>query len=247
MGFLKMKKFLLFFLLICSIVFGISRLNKPQEKSLVVIMMGPPGAGKGTHAVDLSKKLEIPHISTGDLIRMNIQNQTDLGKKVKELIEKGQLAPDNLVLDLLFDHINKNSYTHGYILDGFPRTLPQAEALEQRLKKNSKIIVINLNTSDEFIAQRILGRLICKNCGASFHKTFLPPKTEDICDNCNNPLSQRKDDTEEIIKERLAIYHKETQPLIEYYKNKNFLFEIDSNKSKSEVFQNLINTIEEAR
>ncbi len=227
------------------IIVGItSYRNSKKEKSLVVIMMGPPGAGKGTHAAELSKSLNLPHISTGDLFRDNIKRGTILGKKAKELIEKGSLVPDEIVIDMLFSHIKENGYNKGYILDGFPRTINQAKALDKKLSKNAKKIALNLNIDDSFLIDRITGRLICRNCSTPFHKTFLKPKVEGKCDKCEGELYQRKDDIVEVVKRRLEVYHRETEPLLEFYQKQKALHEVDSNKSKEIVFDNILKTIE---
>lgn len=229
---------------------GSAEIMNNQEKPLVVILLGAPGAGKGTHAVELSKKYQIPQISTGDLFRENIRNQTDLGKKAQGYIDKGQLVPDALVLDMLFARISKTDCQKGYILDGFPRTVAQAEAFDAHIKDTATVTVLDIEVSDDLIIKRITGRLVCKECGAPFHKTFMPSKNEGICDECGGPLHQRKDDTEEVVKERLIVYRNQTQPLIAYYqaKTKGFTFAtVDGEKPKDEVFQSLVNVLEKVR
>ena len=216
-----------------------------HSSPLVVIMMGPPGSGKGTNAIELAKTLNLPHISTGDLFRKNIKEQTDLGKKVKELIDKGNFVPDEIVIDMLFSYIKENNFKKGYILDGFPRTLNQAKELEKRIK--GKVIVLNLNIDDSKLVERITGRLMCRTCGAPYHKTFMPPKEQNVCDKCKGELYQRDDDTKEVVEKRLEVYHNETEPLISYYKNKDILFNIDASDSKETVFENLIDTIEKSK
>jgi adenylate kinase len=236
-----MKKFLAFIASIGMFITGMVRAE--NSKPLVIILLGPPGAGKGTHAVELSRKLNIPHISTGDLFRENLSNKTDLGLKAKSFMEKGQLVPDEIVNEMLNDRISKNDCKNGYILDGYPRTLEQAKSLEKVVSK-TKIVAINLNINDKPLVERITGRLMCKNCGSPFHKKFLPPKKEGICDYCQGELYQRKDDTEEVVKERLKVYHEQTQPLINYYKEKgNVLYEVNAAESKEVVFNSLVNTI----
>ncbi|MFA6118902.1 MAG: adenylate kinase [Parachlamydiales bacterium] len=244
-----MKNIILLFCLTAIIIAGITVYrNSKKQKPLVVILMGPPGSGKGTQALDLAKKLKIPHISTGDLFRENIKNKTALGLQAKELIDKGALVPDNIVVDMLFDHIYSNGYDKtGYILDGFPRTINQAAALDQRLGTKFNKIAINLSIDDAKLLERITGRLICKSCSASFHKIYFPPKNPGICDHCSGELYQRADDTEEVLKSRLEVYYKDTKPLIEYYNNKKELFDINSNNSKEVVFDNLVKTIDEVK
>lgn len=241
-----MKKLFAFIASIGVFITGIVRAE--ATKPSVIILLGPPGAGKGTHAVELSKTLKLPHISTGDLFRENLNNKTSLGEKAKSYMEKGLLVPDDLVLDMLFDRISQKDCTKGYILDGFPRTLEQAKAFDARLDKKTKVITVNLDIDDEPLVERITGRIVCKNCGTPFHTKYLPPKKTGICDNCQGELYQRKDDTEEVVKERLKVYHTQTQPLIAYYKNKSGgFYEVKADESKETVFKNLVNTIKKAR
>lgn len=244
-----MKKIFLLFALVAIVLVAITAYRKTKhEKPLVIIMMGPPGAGKGTHCVELSKSLNLPHLSTGDLFRENIRNKTPLGNTAKELIDKGQLVPDNIVVEMLFDHIKTNGYDKtGYILDGFPRTMNQAISLEQRLGKKYKKIAINLNISEEKLIERITGRLMCKDCGTPYHKISLPPKVEGKCDKCSGELYQRKDDTEEVLKSRLEVYNKDTKPLLDFYQNKKELYNVDSNSGKEIVFDNLLKTINDVK
>lgn len=240
-----MKNIILLFILVIVAIAGLKTYrNAKEEKPLVVIMMGAPGAGKGTHAQDLSKTLNIAHISTGDLFRENIKNQTQLGNMAKDLMDKGLLVPDKIAVDMLFNYIKDNGYDKtGYILDGFPRTLIQAKALDERLARDYKKIAVNLNIDEEKLVQRITGSLICKSCAASYHKVNTPPKTEGICDSCSAELYQRDDDTKEVLKTRLEAYNKDTKPLLDYYQNKKILKDIDSNGSKEVVFETLLNTV----
>lgn len=213
-------------------------------KPVVVILLGPPGAGKGTHAGPLSKGLGIPHISTGDLFRENIRAQTPLGDEAKGYIDKGHLVPDELVLDMLFSRVESADCKEGYILDGFPRTIAQAKALDQRLGNKAHILVLNFQLSDEVIIERITGRLVCKTCSKPYHKRFDQPKIELTCDVCNGTLIQRDDDKEEIVRKRLEVYRAQTEPLIQYYaKQKDVLKEIDSQKEKAQVFQDVLEAI----
>lgn len=219
-------------------------MNRSENKPLVVILMGPPGAGKGTHAVPLSQHLSLPHISTGDLFRENIRNQTSLGLKAKDFMDKGNLVPDELVLDMLFDRVSKEDCKNGYILDGFPRTMAQAKALDQRIQKMNRVVALNFNLSDSIIVERVTGRIACKDCGRPFHKKFDPPKKEMTCDSCNGLLTQRVDDTEEVVLKRLEVYRAQTQPLIDYYaKQKEVLREIDSQNGKEQVFHDVLDAL----
>ncbi|MBX7065823.1 MAG: adenylate kinase [Parachlamydiales bacterium] len=214
------------------------------QKPLVVILMGPPGAGKGTHAGPLSGQLGIPHISTGDLFRENIRAETPLGKQAKGFMDKGNLVPDELVLDMLFDRVARVDCKGGYILDGFPRTIPQAKALDIRLADKVQLVVLNFNLPDAAIIERVTGRIACKDCGRPFHKKFDPPKNESICDACGGKLIQRDDDKEEIIRKRLEVYRAQTEPLIHYYaQQKEVLKEIDSRKEKAQVFHDVMEAL----
>ncbi len=215
-----------------------------ENKPLVVILMGPPGAGKGTHAGPLSQQLGLPHISTGDLFREHIRSQSPLGTLAKTYIDQGNLVPDELVLDMLFERVSKDDCKNGYILDGFPRTIAQAKALDQRLAERNKVVALNLNLPDANIIERITGRIACKNCGRPFHRNYDPPKNEMVCDGCSGSLFQRDDDKEEVIRKRLEVYRAQTKPLIDYYaKQKQVLKEIDSQKDKSQVFHDVMEAI----
>ena len=222
----------------------VSAMSRPESRPLVVILMGPPGAGKGTHAGPLSQKLSIPHISTGDLFRENIRGKTALGNEAKCYIDRGNLVPDELVLDMLFDRVERPDCKGGYILDGFPRTTAQAEALDRRLHQKNQIVVFNFNLSDDAIIERVTGRIACKNCGRPYHKTFDPPQNSTSCDLCGGQLLQRDDDKEEIIRKRLEVYRAQTEPLIGYYaQQKDVLKEIDSQNEKNQVFQNVLEAL----
>jgi len=188
-----------------------------------MILLGPPGAGKGTYASRLTAILGIPHISTGDIVRDEIKAQTELGNAIREYSDKGELVPDEIIIKLLTKRLTKPDCERGFILDGFPRTIKQAEALD----KISKIdLVINLNVPDDIIIKRLSKRLTCKKCGTIYNKLTLKPKKDNICDECGGELYQREDDKPEVIQERLNVYRKKTEPLIEYYKKKNLLKDV---------------------
>ena len=203
-----------------------------------IIMLGAPGAGKGTQAKMISDKYGIPHISTGDIFRANIKNGTELGKKAKTYMDQGLLVPDELVVDLVVDRVAQDDCAKGYVLDGFPRTIPQAEALDAALEKmGSKVgYAINVEVPDENIVTRMSGRRACVSCGATYHIVHIPPKTEGICDRCGAKLILRDDDKPETVKKRLGVYHEQTQPLIDYYTKQNVLVEVDGTKDMEEVF-----------
>jgi len=184
-----------------------------------IILLGPPGAGKGTQAIKLSQRLNLTHISTGDILRQNVTKQTDLGKEAKDFMNRGLLVPDTLVAKMLIERIDRPDTAKGFILDGYPRNLSQAETLDKMLKeRNLKIdLVIDLDSSETVIIQRLTGRLVCRSCGMNFHKKNMPPKEEGICDSCGGQLYQRDDDKEETVRKRLEVYRRETASLIKYY------------------------------
>lgn len=216
----------------------------PSEKPLVVILIGPPGAGKGTHAGPLSEQFHLPHISTGDLFRENIRNQTPLGKKAKEFIDQGKLVPDELVFDMLFDRITKPDCKQGYILDGFPRTLPQAQELFVKVKEHSQIVALNFEVPDSAIVERITGRLMCKQCGRPYHKKFDPPPSSNECQSCGGALYQRDDDKEEVVLKRLEVYHEQTEPVLTYFsKQPGILHSINGLNSKDQVYQSALHAL----
>jgi adenylate kinase len=214
----------------------------PPTSQRVLILLGPPGSGKGTQAARLSKELKLPHISTGDLFRENISKNTSLGQKAKTFMDAGKLVPDALVLDMVYDRVAQPDCVNGYILDGFPRTIPQAEALDSHLQ-GVHLKVLNLAVPDEAILKRITGRMTCQQCGNIQHTEFSPPKIAGQCDKCGGALVQRKDDNPETVKERLRVYHAQTAPLIDYYTKQGKLTEIDGQKAPDEVFQALVKAI----
>ena len=204
-----------------------------------IIMLGAPGAGKGSQASRIAMEYQLPHISTGDIFRANLKEETELGKKAKSFMDKGELVPDDITIAMLLERIHKEDCKNGYILDGFPRTIPQAEALKEALaKKNEKIdLALDVEATDELIIKRMAGRRTCPACGAIYHIVTLPPKEEGQCDRCGADLIQRKDDNEETVKNRLKIYHEITEPLISYYKKEGILEEIDGAEDLDKVFE----------
>lgn len=211
-----------------------------------IIMLGAPGAGKGTQAKMLADKYGIPHISTGDIFRANIKNGTELGKKAKEYMDKGALVPDELTCDLVVDRIKQEDCGEGYILDGFPRTIPQAECLDAALQAmNDRIdYAVNVDVPDENIVRRMSGRRACVACGATYHVVYNPTKEEGVCDRCGKELILRDDDKPETVQKRLSVYHEQTQPLIDYYNNKGVLAEVDGTKDMQEVFDAIVAVLE---
>ena len=203
-----------------------------------IIMLGAPGAGKGTQAKQIAGKYNIPHISTGDIFRTNIKNGTDLGKKAKEYMDQGLLVPDELTCDLVMDRISHDDCKNGFVLDGFPRTIPQAEALDEALKKigQSMDFAINVDVPDSHIVNRMSGRRACLGCGATYHVVAIPPKKEGICDICGAELVLRDDDKPETVQKRLDVYHEQTQPLIEYYDKQGILKTVDGTMQMEDVF-----------
>ncbi len=206
-----------------------------------IIMLGAPGAGKGTQAARIASKHTIPHISTGDIFRANIKEGTPLGVKAKSYMDKGELVPDELVCDLVSDRILKDDCTKGFILDGFPRTIPQAEALDKTMSENNMdaLKCIDIEVPDGDIIGRMAGRRTCPVCNATYHIVNMPPKEEGKCDKCGMTLIQRDDDKEETVKNRLSVYHDQTAPLIDYYRKKGCLEEVDGTKSSDEVFASI--------
>ncbi|OUO78846.1 adenylate kinase [Blautia sp. An249] len=204
-----------------------------------LIMLGAPGAGKGTQAKKIAEKYSIPHISTGDIFRANIKNGTELGKKAKTYMDQGLLVPDELVCDLVVDRVGQPDCEKGYVLDGFPRTIPQAESLDAALKAvGSKIdYAIDVDVPDENIISRMSGRRACLKCGATYHLKYAAPKKEGVCDTCGEALVLREDDKPETVQKRLNVYHEQTQPLIDYYTKAEILVTVDGTKDMEEVFQ----------
>ncbi len=206
-----------------------------------IIMLGAPGAGKGTQAKMISEKYDIPHISTGDIFRANIKNGTELGIEAKKFMDQGMLVPDELTVKILLDRVSNADCKNGYVLDGFPRTIPQAEVLEKALTEiNDKIDhAIDVDVADEEIINRMSGRRACLTCGATYNLEYVPPKAEGVCDKCGSELILRDDDKPETVKNRLNIYHVQTQPLIEYYSERNILKSVDGKQDMHKIFQSI--------
>ena len=212
-----------------------------------LIMLGAPGAGKGTQAAKVAAKYQIPHISTGDIFRANIKNGTELGKKAKSYMDAGSLVPDELVCDLVADRIAQEDCSRGFILDGFPRTIPQAEALDAAVEKlGTKIdYAVDIEVPDENIIERMGGRRACLSCGATYHILFNAPKKDGICDTCGGNLVLRDDDKPETVKKRLDVYHTQTQPLIDYYSARGNLLEVDGTQGLEDVFASIVGKLGE--
>ena len=211
-----------------------------------LVILGPPGAGKGTQAEYIVERYNIPHISTGDIFRENIKNNTELGKKAKSYMDKGLLVPDELVIELVEDRLNKDDAKEGFLLDGFPRTVAQAVSPDSILDKNDDKLtkVINISVDPEILIERAVGRRVCKTCGMTYHVKFNPPKEEGICDKDGTKLIQRDDDIEETVKTRISVYFDQTAPLIDYYRAQNLLVDIDGAKDIDKVFEDIVNGLE---
>ena len=210
-----------------------------------IIMLGAPGAGKGTQAKKIAAKYGIPHISTGDIFRANIKGGTELGMKAKTFMDQGMLVPDEITIGMLMDRIHEADCAKGYVLDGFPRTIPQAESLTEALKGMNESIdyAVNVDVPDENIVNRMGGRRACVACGATYHIQFNAPKTEGTCDTCGEKLVLRDDDKPETVQKRLNVYHEQTQPLIDYYEKAGVLKEVDGTKNMEEVFNDIVDIL----
>lgn len=206
-----------------------------------IVMLGAPGAGKGTQAKQIAAKYGVPHISTGDIFRANLKEGTELGKKAKVYMDQGQLVPDSLTLELIMDRFANDDCKNGYVLDGFPRTIPQAEALTKALSDNNDKLdyAINVDVPDENIINRMSGRRACAKCGGTFHIKYNPTKVEGVCDLCGGELYIRDDDKPEIVNKRLVAYHEQTQPLIEYYEKEGILKNVDGTQDVGKVFEDI--------
>lgn len=218
-----------------------------SEVKMKIIMLGAPGAGKGTQAKMIADKYSVPHISTGDIFRANIKNGTELGMEAKKYMDQGLLVPDELTVKILLDRVAQEDCKNGYVLDGFPRTIPQANVLDEALNKLGEKIdfAINVDVPDENIIRRMGGRRACVSCGATYHIEHVPPKTEGICDRCKSELILRDDDKPETVKNRLEIYHEQTQPLIEFYEAKGVLKNVDGTVDMNDVFAAIVSILGE--
>ncbi len=210
-----------------------------------IVMLGGPGAGKGTQAKKIAEKYQIPHISTGDIFRANIKEGTELGIKAKTYMDQGLLVPDELTVDLVIDRVAKDDAKNGYVLDGFPRTIPQAEALDKALtaREEKMDYAINVEVPDSVIVDRMSGRRACVACGGTYHIQYNPTKVEGICDACNGELILRDDDKPETVQKRLDVYHAQTQPLIDYYSKQGILKEVDGTVDVADVFTAITNIL----
>ena len=211
-----------------------------------IVMLGAPGAGKGTQAKMIAAKYEVPHVSTGDIFRANIKNGTELGKKAKEYMDQGLLVPDELTVDLVIDRLSQEDCQKGYILDGFPRTIPQAEALDAALAKRGEKMdyAIDVDVPDENIVSRMSGRRACVGCGATYHVVHNPSKKGELCEVCGEKLILRDDDKPETVQKRLTVYHDQTQPLIDYYTGQNILKTVDGTQDMNDVFTAITKILE---
>lgn len=207
-----------------------------------VIMLGAPGAGKGTQAQMIAQKYNVPHVSTGDIFRANIKNGTELGMEAKKYMDQGLLVPDELTVRILLDRVAQEDCKNGYILDGFPRTIPQAEVLDKALTELGDAVdfAVNVDVPDENIVKRMSGRRACLSCGATYHMEHIPPKQDGVCDKCGNELVLRDDDKPETVLNRLKVYHDQTQPLIQFYEKKGVLRTVDGTKPMQEVFDSIV-------
>lgn len=209
-----------------------------------IVFLGPPGAGKGTQAVRIAKTLSVPHISTGDIFREAIAGGTEMGLKAKAIMDKGELVPDDVVIGIVRERLDEKDASDGFLLDGFPRTEAQAKALDIIVESKGGIDkVIELVVDDEELIRRLAGRRVCKNCGKNYHAVYNPPKNDSVCDDCGGEVYQREDDKEETVRRRLEVYKKQTQPLINYYKNKSILFEVNGEKPIDQVMSEIISII----
>ncbi|MGC9399629.1 MAG: adenylate kinase [Anaerolineae bacterium] len=210
-----------------------------------IILLGPPASGKGTQAEQLQEALGLPHVASGDLFRYNLKNETELGLKAKTYMEKGALVPDDITIGMVMERLDRPDCDDGALLDGFPRTIAQAEALDKALaEKGTEVTrVLNIVVPDEVLVERVTGRRLCRDCGASYHVKFNPPQTPGVCDKCGGELYQRKDDTEETVRKRVAVYWEQTSPLIDYYRAKGILVDVDGDQPIEDVTRALMDAV----
>lgn len=207
-----------------------------------LILLGPPGAGKGTQAKRVIEEFDIPHISTGDIFRKNIKEKTELGQKVEGLLAEGKLVPDELTIEIVWDRLDQEDCKNGFLLDGFPRTIPQAEALDEGLAKRGLKLdrVLNIDVDKDSLVKRLSGRRVCTNCGASYHIDNNPPKVEGICDVCQTPVIQREDDKEQTVLDRIKVYDSQTKPLVDFYNKQDLVFTVDGTLPIDEITNKLV-------
>ena len=207
-----------------------------------LILLGPPGAGKGTQAKRVIEEFDIPHISTGDIFRKNIKEKTELGQKVEGLLAEGKLVPDELTIEIVWDRLDQEDCKNGFLLDGFPRTIPQAEALDEGLAKRGLKLyrVLNIDVDKDSLVKRLSGRRVCPNCGASYHIDNNPPKVEGICDVCQTPVIQREDDKEQTVLDRIKVYDSQTKPLVDFYNKQDLVFTVDGTLPIDEITNKLV-------
>lgn len=207
-----------------------------------LILLGPPGAGKGTQAKRVIEEFDIPHISTGDIFRKNIKGKTELGQKVEGLLAEGKLVPDELTIEIVWDRLDQEDCKNGFLLDGFPRTIPQAEALDEGLAKRGLKLdrVLNIDVDKDSLVKRLSGRRVCPNCGASYHIDNNPPKVEGICDVCQTPVIQREDDKEQTVLDRIKVYDSQTKPLVDFYNKQDLVFTVDGTLPIDEITNKLV-------
>lgn len=231
----------------CAVGLGFGALfsdcSENTQEKMIIILLGPPGSGKGTQAKKVADEMSLPHISTGDLFRENLKQGTNLGKRVKEFLDSGRLVPDGIVVDMLEDRVSKPDCQKGYVLDGFPRSIPQAEALDRLLASTGSYKVINLKVADQTIIQRIEGRESCPSCGSVYNKYYSPSKKSAFCEKCGTALVQRSDDKREVVEERLRQYYSQTEPLIGFYEKKGKLVHIDGSQDPQIVFSEIMHVI----
>ncbi|HSX12194.1 MAG TPA: adenylate kinase [Rhabdochlamydiaceae bacterium] len=216
-----------------------------MKPPLIIVLLGPPGSGKGTQAALLKQHYRIPHISIGDILREHVKNLTPLGKEAKEYMDQGKLVPDRLIIKMTFERIKEIDCKKGYILDGFPRTMSQATAFRDLIGKSGRLIVLNFKIDDQVIIERLSKRLTCEKCQTPYHLVLSPPKKENVCDKCGGSLIQRSDDQEEVVKKRIATYKEQTTPLLDFYNNQKVLYILDCNKSKEALYKEILMLVDQ--